>query len=119
MALTETSEKEDASFLSNIEIEGYVSFHTATQTSKGGTIVYVNKDFDSIRRNDLEVIDKEFESMWIEIKNKHSKNIVVGCIYRQPHNNHQNFFQYLQSCFGKLPRKIMKFIFVVISIMIS
>ena len=105
VVLTETSEKEDASFLTNIEIEGYVSFHTATQTSKGGTIVNVNKDFDSIRRNDLEVIDKEFESTWIEIKNKHSKNIVVGCIYRHPHNNHQNFFQYLESCFGKLAKE--------------
>ena len=37
-ALTETSEKEDASFLTNVEIEGYRCFHTATQTSKGGSI---------------------------------------------------------------------------------
>ena len=68
VALAETSEKEDASFLTIVEIEGYVSFHTVTQTSKGGLVVYVNKDFDSIRRNDLVVIDKEFETTWIEIK---------------------------------------------------
>ena len=43
--------------------------------------------------------------MWIEIKNKHSKNLVVGCIYRHPHNNHQNVFQYLESCFGKLAKE--------------
>ena len=34
----------------------------------------------------------------IEIKNTRSKNIVIASIYRHPHNNFNEFFQYLESC---------------------
>ena len=40
----------------------------------------------------------EYESMWIEIKNKKSKNIVIASIYRHPHNNFKEYFQYLEKC---------------------
>ena len=40
----------------------------------------------------------ECESMWIEIKNNRSKNIVIASIYRHPHNNFNEFFQYLENC---------------------
>ena len=87
MAITETSEKEDAGFLSNIEIEGFDIYHTSTNTSKGGTAINVNKRYDSIGRCDFNTENVEFETTWIEIKNKRSKNIVCGNVYRHPHNN--------------------------------
>ena len=76
LALTETSEKEETGFLINVEIAGYEKFHTASKTSKGGTAIYVNKNYDTTERNDLNVNNAEFESTWIEIKNKNSKNIM-------------------------------------------
>ena len=98
LAITETSEKEDTGFLSNIEIEGFDIYHTSTKTSKGGTAIYVNKRYDSIERCDLNTEDVEFETTWIEIKNKRSKNIVCGNVYRHPHNNCEDFFHYLEEC---------------------
>ena len=88
--------------MTNIELEGYDIYHTASKTSKGGTAIYINSNFKSIERNDLIVNEGEFESTWTEIKNARSKNIVVGCIYRHPHNNFEDFFQYLDKCLSKL-----------------
>ena len=79
--------------LNNVEIDVYVKFHTATKSSKGGTAIYVNKRFESMERNDLKIITDEFESTWIEVKNKSSKNIVIcSIIPRHPQNNFNVFF---------------------------
>ena len=86
-------------------MEGYELFHTPSKISKGGTAVYVNKSFDSLERNDINIISEEFESTWVEIKNKKSKNILVGCIYRLPHNNFKAFFQYLDETLCKLVKE--------------
>ena len=37
-------------FLTNIGIEGYENYHTASSSSKGGTAIYVNKIFDTFER---------------------------------------------------------------------
>ena len=71
VTIIETSEKEDIGFLNNVEI-----YHTASKSSKGGTAIYVNKNFDTIARSELNVNNVEYESTWIEIKNKNSKNIM-------------------------------------------
>ena len=68
LALTETSEKEDIGFIGNVEMDGYQEFHTASKFSKGGTAIYVNKNFDSIERSNLNMNSSEYESTWIEIK---------------------------------------------------
>ena len=57
-------------------MEGYDIYHTSTKTSKGGTAIYVNKRYDSLERYDLNIKNVEYETTWIEIKNKKSKNIV-------------------------------------------
>ena len=54
VAITETSENKDDSFIGNISMEGYSTpFHTPTNTLKGGTAMFINKDFDSFERTDL------------------------------------------------------------------
>ena len=45
-----------------------MNYHTASKSSKGGTTICVNKDFDSLECSDLDIIVIEFESTWIEIK---------------------------------------------------
>ena len=105
LAITETSEKEDTGFLSNIEIEGFDIYHTSTKTSKGGTTIYVNKRYDSIERCDLNTGNVEFETTWIKIKNKRSKNIVCGNVYRHPHNNCEDFVHYLEECLTNLAKE--------------
>ena len=51
-----------------------------------------------IERSDLNSNSLEYESPWIEIKNKRSTNIVITSIYRHPHDNFNDFFQYLEKC---------------------
>ena len=105
LAITETSEQEKVWFLQNVEIKGYKIFHTASKTSKGGTAVYVDENVNSIERIDLNILHDEFEGAWVEIKNKHSKNIICACIYRHPHNNFKEIFQYLEMCLSKLNKE--------------
>ena len=95
----------DTGFLTNVEIAGYEKFHTATKTSKGRTAIYVNKNYVTIERNDLNINNAEFESTWIEIKNKNSKNIICGSVYRHPRYNFDEFFKYLESCLSTIAKE--------------
>ena len=97
IAISETSEDLDNSFISNISLDGYKLFHTPSTSSKGGTALYVNNDYDIFERNDLKSYSDLYESVWIEIKNKNSKNIVCGCIYRHPSQQTSEFNKYLDS----------------------
>ena len=42
IGITETSEKSETSFISNVDIDGYKMFHTPTDSSKGGSLMYVD-----------------------------------------------------------------------------
>ena len=58
-----------------------------------------------MERTYLNTTNDEYESIWIEINNEKSKNIVCGSIYRHPRNNNdhfKNFLQYLESSLNKL-----------------
>ena len=72
VGLTETSEKEDIGFIRNVKMVIKNSIQLSHQ--KGGTDIYVNKYFDSFERIDLNIISLQYESTWIEIKNKRRKN---------------------------------------------
>ena len=95
IAITETSEHNDLSFISNVNIDGYSLFSTPTNSSRGGTALYVRKDLDSFERDDLKIQNPDFEGVWVEIKNDNSKNIVCGSLYRHPRQNSESFFKYI------------------------
>ena len=78
-----------------MEIDGHEIYHIASESSKGGTAIDVYISFDSLECCHLNINNIEFETTWIEIKNKKSKNIVCGKIYSHPHNNFEEYFQYL------------------------
>ena len=105
LAITETSEKVNVGFRKKIEIEGYKMFSTASNINKGGTAIYIDRNFDSFERMDLKIQDDNYESTWCEIKNTNSKNIVTGCIYRHPRYNVREFFSYFEKCLNKLSRE--------------
>ena len=104
IALTETSLKNNENFKSNIDIEGYETYCTPSYSSKGGTAIYVNKKFNNIERKDLKALNEDYESVWVEIKNKFSKN-VTGCIYRHPRYNFKEIMCYLENCLTKLTKE--------------
>ena len=61
--------------LSNINIDHYDSFFMLSNTSKGGRGIYVKSEYDVFDELILTLRLDEYESVWIEIINKNSKNI--------------------------------------------
>ena len=106
IAITETTQRIiNEKFYTNIDQEGYVNFSTATNTNKGGTIIYTKNVYDVTERIDLSICHNLYGSIWIEIKNKKSKNIICGSIYRHPNDNimaYDKFLGYLELCLSKL-----------------
>ena len=58
----------------------------------GGVLLYIRKAINYKLRPDLMIYKKrELESVFIEIIQKNSKNMVVGCIYRHTCMQHSEF----------------------------
>ena len=62
-------------------------------------------EFDSFERMDLKIQNDNFETTWVEIVNKLSKNIVVASIYRHPRYNFAEFFAYLEKSLNILTKE--------------
>ena len=105
IAISETSENNDHSFFRNVEIDGYELFSTPTLSKKGGVALYVKKEFKFHERTDLNIKTKDFESIWIEIKNEKSKNIVCGCVYRHPRYQQADFLEYMDSTLHQIVKE--------------
>ena len=78
-----------------IKLQGYKFFHTVSTTSAGGAGLYVSNQCEYKVRNDLDIkIDGECEAKFVEIitTKANIKNVIVGSIYRHPHDNHHDFF---------------------------
>ena len=86
IGITETSQKCTENFISNVSINNYNLYTTSSNSIRGGSAIYIKDNLDNFERNDLKSQSDEFEAVWVEIKNKNSKNIICGCIYRHPHH---------------------------------
>ena len=60
-------------------------------------ILFFLSIFDSFERVDLKTQTSEYQSIWVEIKNEKSKNIVCGCVYRHPRYDMSNFLNYMDT----------------------
>ena len=102
IGLTETRLNEEP--LINIDIEGYSSPELVnTDAVCGGVALYINKSLDYIKRDDLSYGSHEIgETVFLEIVQKRSKNVLVGCHYR--HHTDLNKFNstYLEYLTKKL-----------------
>ena len=66
----------------NIQLENYNIEHVPTESANGVVLLYINKAITYKLRPDLMIYkEREVESLFIEIIQKDSKTIVVGCIY--------------------------------------
>ena len=90
--------------ITNISLPNYVYEHTPTESSKGGTLLYLDKNLKHKLRKDLNIYHKgTIESTFVEIINKNEKNMVAGCIYKQPKETISDF---LDSLFLPLLEKL-------------
>ena len=71
----------------------------------GGVGIYISSSLNAIHRSDLSFNSVEAESCWIEILQEHKPSIIVGCIYRHPSSNLDNFF-----ISARKPRQSLKLI---------
>ena len=66
--------------VSSVDIE-----HCPKEGPNGGALIYVKNDIIYKVRNDLKIYQSEkLESVFIEIIKSNNRNITVGCVYRHP-----------------------------------
>ena len=59
--------------------------------------IYTSKSLNAVKRTDLSVTNKEFETVWVEIKNIKSKNILCCCAYRHPSSPPERFTEHIET----------------------
>ena len=60
---------------------------------------------DAVKRIDLSLTSEEFETVWVEIKNIKSKNILCCCAYRHPSSPPERFTEHIETVLHNLVRE--------------
>ena len=85
IAISETRITKEVSLLNNLNLNNFSFEFSPTETSAGGTLLYIANHLSYKYRNDLNIYKKsELESTFIEIANPRKSNIIMGVIYRNP-----------------------------------
>ena len=93
--------------ISNIYLNNYAFEFTPTESSAGGTLIYVANHLTYKPRTHPQIHKKrDLESTFIEIINPKKSNIIVGCIYRHPNMDLNKFnSDYLNPLLAKLSKE--------------
>ena len=107
IGITESRIKRNQKALSNIEIPNYKVEQCSTESAIGRALLYIKNDILYKVRNDLKMYkSKNVESIFTEIINTNNKDIVVGCVYRHPGMDENEFNEhYLSILHEKLLEK--------------
>ena len=85
LAITESRISSRNDTTHNLEISNYSREYCTTESSAGGTVLYIKNIHSFIPRPDLQIYKStHLESNFVEIINPKKPNIIVGCIYRHP-----------------------------------
>ena len=80
-------------------------FATGSKSARGGVAIYVKDDLKAFEPDDLNIIENEFEAIWIEIDIEKSKNIICGCFNRHPNSDINDFINYISKTLAKLSKE--------------
>ena len=84
-------------------MENFDDEHVPAESANGEVLLYIRKAINYKLRPDLMIYKKrELESVFIEIIQKDSKNMVVGCIYRHPCIQQWDQWQISKTSLGKI-----------------
>ena len=87
--------KKDKSPINSINLKGYSHESCPTETAAGDTLLSISNNLSYKPRNDLCIHkSKELESTFIEILSPKKTNVIVGCIYRHPDMQLNEFNDY-------------------------
>ena len=85
IGISESRLQKSRQHITNISLPNYVYEHIPTESSKGVTLLYLDKNLKYKLRKDLNIYYKGMtESSFVEIINKNEKNMVAGCSYKHP-----------------------------------
>ena len=105
ICISETRIHEDLP-LSNIDIDKYTFYHTPTSSQCGGVGIYIKSSLEcELLKSYSTSHPSLYQSIFLEIKNKTKKNIIIGCVYRHPSPPISNFSE---EYFDSLLMKITK-----------
>ena len=99
------TKKKTGGFLKNVTLSGYVLHSQYSSSSAGGVALYVKEDLQHMMRDDISTCEDEFETIWIEIKNSKSQNVLCGCAYRHPNTNADKFNDYINQTMEKISKE--------------
>ena len=107
IAITETRITKNVSIANNLNIKNYSTEFTPTESSAGGTLLYIANHLSYKPRQDLNIYKKnELESTFIEIMNPKKSNIIVGTIYKHPSMDLTDFnSNYLNNLLEKISKE--------------
>lgn len=89
--------------ISNVDLSNYNFFHSDSPKLAGGTAIYVNDTLKTIPRPDLIIDLSSVESCWVEIDpGNNKKHIMIGCIYKHPSANVDEFTSILNEFLQEL-----------------
>ena len=90
----------NTSVTQNIELSNYSFEHTPTESSAGGTLLYIANHLSYKTCSDLNIYKKfELESTFVEIIDPKESNIIVGTIYRHPKIDVTEFDNIYKICY--------------------
>ena len=76
-----------------------------SKSSAGGVASYVKSNLDHFARNDLSILEDEFETIWTEIKNTKGQNVLCCCTYRHPITDINKFNNYIDNIVQKISKE--------------
>ena len=105
IALTETWLTIDNKDL--YDFPDYNSIHTTRTDRRGGGVsLYIDSKLDFKRRQDLDILDRNTESLFIEIPTtRELKPMIIGVIYRPPNSDLHSFNVYLSRILSQISRE--------------
>jgi len=103
ICLSESRLKKNSDPTVNIDIPGFTMEHTPTESSAGGTLIYISNNINYKLRSDLKIYkSKELESTFVELSFEKQQNIIIGCIYKHPSMTPDDFnSNYLEKLLNK------------------
>ena len=104
IGISETKEQ-SGGFLKNVDLHGNTIHSQHSNSEAGGVALYVKSNLDYIIREDLNVLENEFETIWVEIKNKESQNVLCCCAYRHPNTEIDKFNKYIDTVMAKISKE--------------
>ena len=103
VAISETSQRGDIPFSMNVNISGYHKpFSLGSKSARGRVAIFAKENLNVWERDDLNFVCNQFESVWVEIEVKNSKNIVCGCLYRHPNSDINDFTKFVSKSLTKI-----------------